>query len=98
MKRHPKEERTMIELTEEQRRELECGRAVEVADSHTAESYVILRKENYEKIRGLLGEGGEWMEDDIRSLLARSLKDNGWDEAGMDAYDRYDEERSKRCP
>lgn len=88
----------MIELTEEQRRELENGKAIEVADPHTTESYVILRKETYQKVRSLLGDGADWTEDDMRSLLARSFKDNGWDEAGMDAYDRYEEELSKRCP
>lgn len=29
--------------------------------------------------------------------LARSAKDNGWDEPATDAYDRYDEELGKRC-
>jgi hypothetical protein len=87
----------MIELTEEQCRELGCSKTIEVVNPHTAEAYVILRKEDYEKIRSLLGEGAEWAEDDMRSLLARSFKDNGWDEAGMDAYDRYDEELRKRC-
>jgi hypothetical protein len=87
----------MLELTEEQRRELECGKAVEVSDLHTAESYVILRKETYKKVRSLLGNDTEWTEDDMRLLLARSFQENGWDEAGMDAYDRYDEELNKRC-
>ena len=40
----------------------------------------------------LLYDDSEWTEDELRLLLARSAKDNGWDEADMDAYDRYDEE------
>jgi hypothetical protein len=45
-----------------------------------------------------LYDDSEWSDDELRLQLARSAKDNGWDEAGMDAYDRYDEEWRKRCP
>jgi hypothetical protein len=88
----------MIELTEEQRRQLESGKAIDVTDSQTAQPYVVLRKDVYERVRHLLADDSEWTEDELRLQLARSAKDNGWDEAGMDAYDRYDEERRKRCP
>lgn len=37
-------------------------------------------------------DDSEWTEAELRNLLARSAKENGWDEAGMDAYDRYDSE------
>ncbi len=87
----------MIELNEEQRRQLENGQAVEVADPRTAKPYVLLRKDVYERVHRLLGDDLEWTEDDLRLLLARSAEDNGWNEAGMDAYDRYDEELRKRC-
>jgi hypothetical protein len=88
----------MIELTEEQRRQLESGQAVDVTDPQTAQRYVVLRKEVYERVRHLLYDDSEWTEDELRLQLARSAGDNGWDEAGMDAYDRYDEEWRKRCP
>ncbi len=81
----------MIELSDEQRRQLQSGKAVEIADHPTAEVYVILRKDIYEKDRSLLGCEAEWTEEDLRSLLARSAKDNGWNGASMDAYDCYDE-------
>ena len=87
----------MIELTEEQRQRLESGQAVDVTDPQTAQPYVILRKDAYERVRHLLYDDSEWTEDELRVQLARSSKGNGWDEAGMDAYDRYDEERTKRC-
>ncbi len=45
-----------------------------------------------------LSDDAEWTEDELRLQLARSAKENGWDEAGMEDYDRYDEERRKRCP
>jgi hypothetical protein len=88
----------MIELTEEQRHQLGSGMAVDVTDSQTAESYVVLRKDVYERVRHLLYDDSEWTEDELRLHLARSAKENGWEEPGMEAYDRYDEELRKRCP
>jgi hypothetical protein len=87
----------VIELTEEQRLQLEGGNAVDVSDAKTTQRYVILRKEVYERVRRLLYDDSEWTENELRLMLARSAMDNGWDELGMDAYDRYDEERKKRC-
>jgi hypothetical protein len=88
----------MIELTEEQRQELESGKAVSVTDSQSAQDYVVLRKDVYDRVRQLLYDDSEWTEDELRLHLARSAKDNGWDEPGMQAYDHYDEELRKRCP
>jgi hypothetical protein len=90
-------EATMIELTQEQRQQLESGKAVDVTDPHTAQCYVVLRKDVYERGRHLLYDDSDWTDDELRLQLARSAKDNGWDEPGMDAYDRYDEELGKRC-
>jgi hypothetical protein len=88
----------MIEFTDEQRRLLESGRAVDVTDPQTSQPYVVLRKDIYEKVQHLLYDDSEWSPEELRTLLARSAKDNGWDEPAMDAYDRYDEEMRKRCP
>jgi hypothetical protein len=88
----------MIELTEEQRQQLENGKAVDVTDSKTARTYVVLRKDVYERVRHLLYDDSEWTTEELRLQLARSAKDNGWEEPGMDAYDHYDEELRKRCP
>ena len=87
----------MIELTEQQRRQLEGGKAVDVSDAQSTCSYVLLRKDVYDRVRRLLYDDSDWTEDELRLLLAQSAKDNGWDEPGMDAYDRYDEELKKRC-
>ena len=88
----------MIELTDEERRRLESGQAVEIADAKTAQCYVVLRKDVYDRARHLLFDDSDWTDDDLRLQLARSAKENGWDEPAMDAYDRYDEERRKQCP
>ncbi len=88
----------MIELSEDQRQRLHNGKAVDVVDSQSAETFVLLRKDVYERVRNLLYDDSEWTADDLRFQLARSAKENGWDEPGMEAYDRYDEELRKRRP
>jgi hypothetical protein len=93
-----RKETVMLELTDEQRQQLESGKAIDITDPRTAQRYVILQKEVYERVRHLLYDDSEWTEDELRLRLARSAQDNGWDEAGMEDYDRYDEKRRKRCP
>ncbi len=88
----------MIELTNEQRQRLESGQAVDVADPDTARHYVLLSKDVYERICHLIYDDSDWTEDELRQMLARSARENGWEEPDMDAYDRYDEELRKRCP
>lgn len=87
----------MIEFSEEQRQQLDSGKAVDVVDPKTAEHYVVLRKEVYEKVCRLLVDDSDWSAGELRLQLARSTKENGWDEPGMEDYDRYDEELRKRC-
>ncbi|MGH7173224.1 MAG: hypothetical protein ACRELF_10110 [Gemmataceae bacterium] len=88
----------MIELTDEQRLQLESGKIVDITDPQTAQCYVILAKDVYERLRRLLYDDSEWTEDELRLQLARSTKDNGWNEPDMEDYDDYDENRRKRCP
>jgi hypothetical protein len=87
----------MIVLTEEQQQKLESGQAVEVTDAQTLRPYVVLPKDVYERVRQLMHDDSEWTEDELRLQLARSAEGDGWDEPGMEAYDRDDEERQKRC-
>ncbi len=88
----------MIEFTAEQREQLASGKAVKITDPETAQRYVVLSQDVYEKAQRLLFDDSDWTEEELRHQLARSAKENGWDEPGMDAYDRYDEELQKRCP
>jgi len=86
----------VIELTADQRERLETGLAVEVQDSESQGEYVVLRKDVYERVQQMVS-GELASHDELRAMLARSSQANGWDEPGMDMYDRYDEERAKRC-
>jgi hypothetical protein len=85
-------ETAMIELTEEERQRLGGGKAVDVTDSQTADIDVVLRKDIYERLQHLLYDDSEWTDDELRLQRARSSKENGWDEPGMEAYDHYDAE------
>lgn len=86
----------MIELTEEQRQQLSLAEPVAI-DPSTKETYVLVRKNVYERIKALLYDGGAWSDDELRLLLARSAEANGWNESAMDDYDQYDAIRAKPC-
>ena len=86
----------MIELTEEQRQELSVPEPVAI-DPSTKETYVLVRQNVYDRIKGLLYDDGEWTDDELRLLLARSAEANGWNEPGMDDYDHYDAKRAQQC-
>ena len=88
----------MIDLTDEQRRQLESGQAVDVTDAETAQRYVLLRKEVYERLHNLVYDDSDWTPEEQLWLLAQSGKAAGWDDPAMDVYDHYDENRNKQCP
>ncbi len=46
-----REENTIIELTQEQRIKLESGNPIEVIDTETAEAYLLLRKDAFERLK-----------------------------------------------
>ena len=58
----------MIELTEEQRQELSDAEPIAI-DPSTKETYVLVRKNVYDRIKGLLYDDGEWTEEELRLLL-----------------------------
>jgi hypothetical protein len=67
------EEAAMIELTEQQRGELEKRQPVEVRDPKTNEVYVLLRKDVYEGVLRIVREVNERAD---------------WDDPALDVYDR----------
>ncbi len=58
----------MIELTEEQRRELDEAQPV-VIDPQTRQVYVLVPKQTYERIKELLYDDGPWSDEEM-DLLA----------------------------
>jgi hypothetical protein len=79
----------MIELTEQQRRELGQPEPMAI-DPETKEEYVLVRKEVYARLRAALS-------DDLSPRDAYQAIDQafapGWDDPKMDDYDRYEELR-----
>jgi hypothetical protein len=63
----------MIELTEQQRAELDKQQPVEVRDPKTNEVYVLLRKDVYERVQRMVREVSERAD---------------WDDPAFDVYDR----------
>lgn len=83
----------MIELTQEQRLAVSAEQNPMVLDPQTNAEYVLVRKELFDRIKGLLYDDSEMTHQDLRILLAQSSQENGWDEPEMRDYDRYDELR-----
>ncbi len=82
----------MIELTTKQRQELEGPDPTEVRDPVTNETYVLIRKSAYERIRSLLDEDADWADGAYRAALEVFARD-GWDDPRMDVYDVLDPRR-----
>lgn len=85
-----------VELSDEIRREIERqgDRPIEVIDPDTNRVYVLIAREQYERLRPLL-EDDPFSEQEQRKLLREAGRRAGWDDPEMDAYDRYDEHRSE---
>jgi hypothetical protein len=88
----------MIELTQEQRHAIAAAESPGTLDPETKQSYVLVRKEVFERIKGLLYDDSEWTFAEQLRLLAESGTRGGWDAPEMDVYDNYDENRKKLCP
>ena len=82
-----------IELTAEQSQAVFKGDEPTVIDPETKAAYILVPKDVFDRIKRLLYDDSEMTHDEMRMLLARSSKENGWDEPGMEAYDQYDEHR-----
>jgi hypothetical protein len=81
----------MIELTDEQRQELEQPGPVCARDPQTNKRYVLVTAEVYERIKQLIEEG-DWAEDVYRASMEVFARD-GWDDPRMDVYDELDPRR-----
>ena len=83
----------MIELTLEQRRAVSSEESPTVIDPDTKAAYVLVRKEVFERIQGLIYDDTKTDHAELRRLFARSFQANDWDDPRMDAYDHYDEKQ-----
>lgn len=80
----------MIDLTEEQRQELDRPGPIQARDPHTNETYVLVRSAVYERIKTLAED--DWGEGAYRAAMEVFARD-GWDDPRMDVYDQLDPRR-----
>jgi hypothetical protein len=81
----------MIELTQEQRQELDEPEPARVRDPKTNTTYVLVRADVYERLRGFLEDGGLDMRQ-VAVLVERAMRE---DDAGDPALAFYQREYGK---
>ena len=69
----------MIELTEEQRQELKQTEPIAI-DPKTKETYILLRKEAYERLKELAYDDSSWTDEERQLLAWEAGKHAGWEE------------------
>lgn len=85
-------ETDMIELTPEQRQELTHPEPIAV-DPKTKEQYVLVRKEIYDRLTGILGD--DWASDTYAASMEVFARE-GWDDPRMDVYDELHPRKKPR--
>jgi hypothetical protein len=76
----------MIELTEEQRRELDRPEP-QARDPQTNETYVLIRADVYERLKEMMYDASPWTDEEMELLAWETGKRAGWED--MDEYDHY---------
>jgi len=81
----------MIELTEQQIEALRSPGAtpLRLIDPQTKETFVLLRAEEYERLRAEEYDDSPWTREELETLAWEAGKAIGWDD--MDEYDRLPE-------
>jgi len=78
----------MIELTEEQCQQLSASEPVAI-DLQTGKEYMLVPKDTYERLKGLLCAGTELDVREGYPLLDEVAGKAGWDDPAMDLYNRF---------
>jgi hypothetical protein len=86
-----------LPLTEEQLRAVAAhpDEPVRLIDPKTNEVFVLLRADDYERVRSLLGDDFD-IRDTYAAQFASALR-AGWGDPAMDDYNNYDEAYRKLC-
>jgi hypothetical protein len=76
-----------IELTEQQVRSLETQqeKPPQFVHPRTREEFVLLRKDEYERLKDWEYDTGTWTDEEMDLLAAEDADSLGWE--GMDAYE-----------
>ena len=86
-----------LPLTEEQRRAIAAnqGEPVRLIDPKTNAVFVLMRADEYERVRSLLEDDFD-VRDTYAAQFASAMR-AGWGDSAMDDYDNYDEAYRKLC-
>ena len=81
----------MIELTEQQMQALEKPEAAppRVMNPRTKETFVLLRVDEYERLKGEEYDDSPWTREELQALAWEAGKHLGWED--MDEYDAVPE-------
>ncbi|HET6572212.1 MAG TPA: hypothetical protein VFG68_01310 [Fimbriiglobus sp.] len=81
----------MIALTEQQAKALEHAETTppRVVDPRTGETFVLLRVEEYERLKADEYDDSPWTREELEALAWETGKGIGWED--MDEYDRLPE-------
>jgi hypothetical protein len=82
---------TMIELTDQQRQELSSPEPT-VIDPQTRETYVLVRKEAYERMKSLLSMS-DCDPDEAASLINEVMAEDDAGDPLLDSYQHYGRKR-----
>jgi hypothetical protein len=87
MTHHDIKDSTMIELTEKQAQELEHPDATppQVLNPQTKETYVLLRVDEYKRLKDEEYDDSPWTRQEIEALAWQTGKEAEWDD--MSEYD-----------
>jgi hypothetical protein len=83
-----RKEEVMIELTEEQRRALQGETPPRLVDPSTNETYVLLRAEVYERLKGLLQDDLPSMHE-VALLVEEAMKEDDANDPLLEGYQKY---------
>jgi hypothetical protein len=85
-----------VKLSDEVRQELERqgDQPMQVVDPVTNQVYFLIAREQYERLKPLF-EDVPLSEQEQRALLRQAGRRAGWDDPEMDAYDRYEDQRTE---
>jgi hypothetical protein len=81
-------------LSSDERTALQNGEVLRLLENGL--ECVVVRADVYDRVKMWMFDDAEWTDQDLKSALARSAEANGWNEPGMDAYDNYDDEVSRK--
>jgi len=79
-------------ITGDLRQAIENTGHAELTDPQTNETYILIRKEFFDRMQGLV-DFRPLSIDEQRALLAHAGKRAGWDDPAMDVYNELDPRR-----